>query len=128
VNLSHEDKQVFFSWLDEFFVKFTGDDSFIPKDQKRVPAPASKWSVPSSMKDAVADMVGKKGQGPPVSTVLIISVCVAIICYEFQPPIATWSKPSVPASVPPPQPIISGNAASMNAARVTTDLGSSFIR
>lgn len=69
MNLSHEDKQVFFSWLDEFFVKFTGDDSFIPKDQRQKPAPASKWSVPSSVKDAVANMVGEKGQGPPVRTI-----------------------------------------------------------
>jgi len=64
-NLSDEDKQVFFSWLDEFFVKFTGDDSFIPMDQRQKTAPASKWSV----KNAVASMVGEKGQGPPVSTV-----------------------------------------------------------
>ena len=60
---------MFFSWLDEFFVKFTGDDSFIPKDQKQKPAPASKWSVPSGVKDAMASIVGEKGQGPPVSTV-----------------------------------------------------------
>ena len=68
MNLSDEDKQVFFSWLDEFFIKFTGDDSFIPKDQKQKPAPATKWNVPPGVKDAVASMVGEKGQGPPVST------------------------------------------------------------
>lgn len=60
---------MFFSWLDEFFVKFTGDDSFIPEGQKQKPAPATKWSVPPSVKNAVASMVGEKGQGPPVSTV-----------------------------------------------------------
>ena len=68
-NLSDEDKQVFFSWLDEFFVKFTGDDSFIPKDQKQDPAPATKWSVPLSAKNAAVSMVEEKGQGPPVSTI-----------------------------------------------------------
>ena len=60
---------MFFSWLDEFFIKFTGDDSFIPQDQTQKPASASKWSVPPSVKTAVASMVGEKGQGPPVSTV-----------------------------------------------------------
>lgn len=70
---------MFFSWLDEFFVKFTGDDSFVPKDQENKPfvpkdqenkpVPASKWNVPSSMKDAMASMVGEKGQGPPVSAI-----------------------------------------------------------
>ena len=60
---------MFFSWLDEFFVKFTGDDSFVPKDQVNKPAPTSKWNVPSSVKDTVASMVGEKGQGPPVSAV-----------------------------------------------------------
>lgn len=127
VNLSHEDKQVFFSWLDEFFVMFTGDDSFIPKDQpKRVPAPAR--SVPPSVKDAMASMVGEKCQGPPVSTATVTLVCEVTICHESQPPIATWSKPSAPAFVPPPQPAISGDTASMNTTRVATDTGSSFIR
>ena len=60
---------MFFSWLDEFFVKFTGDNSFIPKGQKQKPAPPSRLNVPSSVKDAVASVVGEKGQGPPVSTV-----------------------------------------------------------
>ena len=69
MNLSDEDKQVFFSWLDEYFVKFTGDDSFIPKDQKQKPASVNKWSVPPSVKDAVSSIVGEKDQGPPVSAV-----------------------------------------------------------
>lgn len=95
MNLSHDDKQVFFSWLDEFFIKLTGDDSFVPKGQKQKPAPASKWAVPSSVKDTVAGMVDEKGQGPP-------------------PPVATWSKPSAPASVPFPQPVISVSPSSDN--------------
>ena len=65
-NLSYEDKKVFFSWLDEFFIKFTGDDSFVPKDQTQMTPPASQWSVPSGSKDAVASVVGEMGQGPPV--------------------------------------------------------------
>ena len=60
---------MFFSWLDEFFAKFTRDDSFTPKGQKQKPAPASRLNLPSSVKDAVASVVGEKGQGPPVSTV-----------------------------------------------------------
>lgn len=60
---------MFFSWLDEFFVKFTGDDSFVPKDQKPAPAPANKWRVPSGVKNAVASVVGEKDQGSPVSTI-----------------------------------------------------------
>lgn len=60
---------MFFSWLDEFFVKFTGDDSFIPEDQKQGLAPTSKLSVPSGVRDAVASIFGEKGQGPPVSVI-----------------------------------------------------------
>ena len=60
---------MFFGWLDEFFIKFTGDDSFIPNDQKQKPTSTSKWSVPSSVKNAVASVVGEKSQGGPVSTV-----------------------------------------------------------
>ena len=81
MNLSHEDKQVFFSWLDEFFIKLTGGDSFVPKGQKQKPAPASKWVVPSSVKDTVASMVGERGQGPPVSTLLTF-VCEGAKCDE----------------------------------------------
>ena len=63
-NLSPEDKQTFFTWLDEFFIKFTGDDSFIPKDQRRKSVPAM-----SSVKNAAGGVAGHKGQGPPVSRV-----------------------------------------------------------
>ncbi|KZV65897.1 hypothetical protein PENSPDRAFT_756132 [Peniophora sp. CONT] len=52
-NLSYEDKQVFFSWLDEFFSRYTGRpiSSFAPTSEPEVPiatdpAPATPTSPP----------------------------------------------------------------------------------
>ncbi|KII84042.1 hypothetical protein PLICRDRAFT_57873 [Plicaturopsis crispa FD-325 SS-3] len=72
-NLSQEDKEVFFSWLDEFFARYLGQP--VPLEVTRSPAPAPVAPQPRAPPPASQGL----RPGPP-------------------PVVASWSKPKLPSS------------------------------
>ncbi|KDQ54590.1 hypothetical protein JAAARDRAFT_399336 [Jaapia argillacea MUCL 33604] len=83
-NLSPEDKQVFFSWLDEFFARYFN-----------IPAP------PRSTSDTAKPVVQPKPTHPQVSKPIVSQGRPPA---TLPPPVATWSKPKLPSPSPSPQP------------------------
>ncbi|KZT25047.1 hypothetical protein NEOLEDRAFT_1134269 [Neolentinus lepideus HHB14362 ss-1] len=120
VNISAEDKEVFFSWLDEYFTYLlgrpVGPGEKPTVSSKTAPAPVAKPKIPSRQPS-----IAPEAPTDPASATPARKLPPALAPTSGPPPIAMWSKPK-----PPPTPSAVVTPAAQHARCAALDLAEYF--